>query len=1160
MSNQADGSRRSVPKVAVQRMEVMKTQTAMDDAENRAKMSFLGRFTSFVDDFLFPGLPSHYPLRKKILIARSTTPTGANWDVLMIVLPLLICCMYVTTTYIKNLQVVQAFYIVDVIITQLFLIDFLILWYTSYSWQFWIDFVTLIDILSILPVYVSLIYPDNYATLSFFQTLRVLRLVRIFKSFKWLRNLSGVRRQVLNLTVTLCCTIFLAAGLVQIIENIYNTGDCGYINEATNWEPSCSGTAPAAYDCDCEYYSCSSYYRYLDTENKPSGIQCLKLTFFDSFYYIVVTVSTVGYGDIYPTSNLSKFLIIVFVVACIILIPISVSKLQKLLSLKSPFRRPYTPHGNESHIIVGGYVSDARKLERFFSEFFHPDRVLEEEYHAVILAPSEPSEDVRLLLQGQILVSRVTYVIGTATATEDLKRARADSARCMFFLCNTEVSAGVETNEDAATILRALSVSNFNPNLECLVQVLKPEERVILKDSDVDCILCLDEFKTVLQARNAVCPGFSTFIENIFHSVEGLGDELKKDIAPWYEEYLHGAGMELYFIPLNTQFLRTMQFNFSLISEALFLEFGTITLGTCNELKDSIVFNPKIEDLTNYANMKDFFRTYNTALIMADDQHQADEITKAITDPARMRSVNLKLQQEEELYSCKNVNHKEKRRRQKEMRKNGDRPNGFEQPEHDDDDNDDDDSDSDSDDENYIGYSSYDAVQEQKSKQNLLKSDDRMNSQGEVIEDQTISGPSLKHIPSFKDGNNRSPRKTRLVPSIIRKKMSSSSLVRSNLETDPFSIGRPSRVLEDASNLRNHIVVFGCDYYLTMFVSELRRPAVKGDSYHPIVVIGDIYPDSWNSIQSQYNDVFFIKASMSRTAIASKANLEHAFALIFLATRDSITKIDDESVDAVTLFAFLKLELLIPRSVFCSIELNSSGNMAVLNATIMKRVRRAYVEKTIAKVQQKKLSLNGTLQKQQANNKLPIRRGSVLKGRSSFSTQGKASIKIERAVDEGVIVQRDETEHKSEKLLWEAVDAHYIFPVFASARVFVPSTFETLLVQSFYVKLTPVICERFVCGQLKQTVQQVAVPPDLVGKRFLDAFRLFMTSQVICLGLYRAPNKSLKNLLPYVYISPPPQTILNDKDKFFVFASSKNISIAIEKAQYIHSKPVFFGL
>jgi len=57
------------------------------------------------------------------------------------------------------------------------------------------------------------------------------------------------------------------------------------------------------------------------------------------------------------------------------------------------------------------------------------------------------------------------------------------------------------------------------------VQVLRPEERVILKDSDIGVILCLDEYKTALQARNAVCPGFSTIIENLFHSIESISDE-----------------------------------------------------------------------------------------------------------------------------------------------------------------------------------------------------------------------------------------------------------------------------------------------------------------------------------------------------------------------------------------------------------------------------------------------------------------------------------------------------------------------------------------------------------------------------------------------------------------------------------------------------------
>ena len=63
----------------------------------------------------------------------------------------------------------------------------------------------------------------------------------------------------------------------------------------------------------------------------------------------------------------------------------------------------------------------------------------------------------------------------------------------------TEVNEKDAKLDDAATVLRTLSATNFNPTLECLVQVLKPEDRDILKDSEVDVILCLDEYKTCLQ-------------------------------------------------------------------------------------------------------------------------------------------------------------------------------------------------------------------------------------------------------------------------------------------------------------------------------------------------------------------------------------------------------------------------------------------------------------------------------------------------------------------------------------------------------------------------------------------------------------------------------------------------------------------------------------
>lgn len=270
----------------------------------------------------------------------------------------------------------------------------------------------------------------------------------------------------------------------------------------------------------------------------------------------------------------------------------------------------------------------------------------------MVLCPLEPSEEVRNLMMSPMLDSRVTYVIGSALSVEDLKKVRADVASGMFFLCNTEIGASAASLEDAATVMRALSVSNFNSELDCLVQVIRPEDRTILKDSDIDVILCLDEFKTALQARNSICPGFSTFIENIFHSFGAVSSIVESTLDPWYGEYLHGARMEMYFVPLDNEFLRIINYNYDKLCEAIYIEYGIVVLGLCSQEKDEMTFNPTRKDLGEHADFKSFFSVFNVALIMADDQMQAEQIARGLLDASVVINMLNKMEEEEEQYAC----------------------------------------------------------------------------------------------------------------------------------------------------------------------------------------------------------------------------------------------------------------------------------------------------------------------------------------------------------------------------------------------------------------------------------------------------------------------------------------------------------------------------
>ena len=96
------------------------------------------------------------------------------------------------------------------------------------------------------------------------------------------------------------------------------------------------------------------------------------------------------------------------------------------------------------------------------------------------------------------------------------------------------------------------------------------------------------------------------------------------------------------------------------------------------------------------------------------------------------------------------------------------------------------------------------------------------------------------------------------------------------------------------------------------------------------------------------------------------------------------------------------------------------------------------------------------------------------------------------------------------------------------------------------MKISPIIVEKLVCGQLRQSCHQINVPHKLEGRKFIDAFRIFLYYNVLSFGLLRAPQKLLKATTSYVFISPPTETILCEEDKIFLYGSSEDIKTALD--------------
>lgn len=614
----------------------------------------------YVFDWLFLGIPEHYPFKKKLMIFRANSKIGDTWDVVQLVLVVFTGITYAYTRYSLSFTQTSIIFLFELIITQFFMIDFLLNWYLAISmFHFFIDPMTLVDILTMIPVYVTLFTGLSNTSINFFRCLRIARLMRMFRTVKAIKNLNPVRRQVVNMVVTLMSMIYLAGSVIQLMEDdIFQLSlNCSYINANTGFKPSCSAYSFTTDNCDCTPNNCVAVYLYHDPEGQPSGIRCNVISFYQSIYFVVVTMATVGYGDFYPVTDYGRLVVIIFIIMSLVVIPTRLTELQRLLSMRSPYSMPYVKsHATDKHVVVCGHVNNSQKLERFFQEFFHEDHatVMGNEYHCVILSAREPPEDVRSLLSNPLYDNKVSFIVGSALNIDDLKKARCDISSCMFFLADMKADDGNSGSEDAATVLRALSVSNFNHELTCLVQVLRPEERVILKDSDISVILCLEEYKTALQARNAVCPGFSTIVENLFHSIETISDE-DLDVLDivWYREYLHGASLELYLMQLPKSFIIKMRYNYHRIVEGVYLKYNVVMLGLTCEDNSSIIFNPSRNDMDVFKHMKGMFKSFNIALVMAEDQHVANEISKELGDPEIQEQVLMCLEQAEKLFPCR---------------------------------------------------------------------------------------------------------------------------------------------------------------------------------------------------------------------------------------------------------------------------------------------------------------------------------------------------------------------------------------------------------------------------------------------------------------------------------------------------------------------------
>ncbi len=228
-------------------------------------------------------------------------------------------------------------------------------------------------------------------------------------------------------------------------------------------------------------------------------------SFSRAVWWVLVTITTVGYGDIVPVTVAGRFLGVFIIFSGVALVSMFTATISSIfVAQKLKEERGLKQITEREHIILCGWNHTAERILTVIFQKPQPDSVV-----LINQLPEDQVQNVMLNFKGKPLY----FVRGDFVQEEILNRANLVKAKAVLII--PDASSGLTARSDEKTILTAFSVKAIQPKIKVYAHILDHDNEPYLKKAQVDDYIVSDAFSGVLMGQMVTNPGIPQSLQNL---------------------------------------------------------------------------------------------------------------------------------------------------------------------------------------------------------------------------------------------------------------------------------------------------------------------------------------------------------------------------------------------------------------------------------------------------------------------------------------------------------------------------------------------------------------------------------------------------------------------------------------------------------------------